>query len=155
MSDYQLTIDSITSVRALIDSAIVNGQTEKAWALSGQHALMVRQAAAMRAPIVSEALRAESLAKSVAAMVTPAAILKGAAEENDRQAAVRAEELAYEASVRNKAAREASDRAAAEKAKLEEKQQAKRLAEEELQSQALVAEIAGRVAKELASRRKS
>ncbi len=150
--EYQLTLDSIATVRTLIDTAIESGQTERAWELSGKHALMARQAASMRAPVVAERMKAEAAVARAAYLASPDQIMRGAAIEQERVRAEREEEETHDRAVRERAAREAAEKAAAEKARLDEKHKAKLLADEELQAQKLAAEIADRVAKELAGR---
>ena len=150
-NDYQLTLDSIVTVRTLIDTAIENGQPEEAWSLSGKHALMVRQAASMRAPVVAERMRAEASVARAAYLASPEQVMKGAAIEQERVRAVQEEEAAHDRAIRERAARDAAEKAAAAKTLLDEKHKAKLLADEELQAQRLAAEIADRVAKELAA----
>ncbi len=150
--DFQLTIDSIATVRTLIDTAIESGQVERAWELSGKHALMVRQAANMRAPVVAERMKAEAAVARAAYLASPDQIMRGAAIEQERVRAEREEEETHDRAIRERAARDAAEKAAAEKTRLDEKHKAKLLADEELQAQKLAAEIADRVAKELAGR---
>ncbi len=88
--EYQLTLDSIATVRTLIDTAIESGQTERAWELSGKHALMARQAASMRAPVVAERMKAEAAVARAAYLASPDQIMRGAAIEQER---VRAERV--------------------------------------------------------------
>ncbi len=150
---FDLTMDSINAVRTCIDAAIREGRVDAAWALSGKHALMVRAAAQMRAPVVAEAIRAEALVARAKQLSSPEEIAKGVALEQKRQATEAAEAEAYNRNIRDKAANQAAEKAAAEKVKLDEAQHAKMLADEELQAQQLAAEIADRVAKELAAGR--
>ncbi len=94
--DFQLTIDSIATVRALIDTAIESGQVERAWELSGKHALMVRQAANMRAPVVAERMKAEAAVARAAYLASPDQIMRGAAIEQERVRAEREEEETHD-----------------------------------------------------------
>ncbi len=150
--DYQLAIDSINIVRTLIDSAIADGRTNDAWILAGKHAMMVRSAAEQQAPVVAERMKAEAAVARAAYLASPDQIMRGAAIEQERVRAEREEEETQDRAIRERAARDAAEKAAAEKTRLDEKHKAKLLADEELQAQKLAAEIADRVAKELAGR---
>jgi hypothetical protein len=149
--DYQLAIDSINIVRTLIDSAIADGRANDAWILAGKHAMMVKAAADQQAPIVAERMKAEAAVARAAYLASPEQVMKGAAIEQERLNQQRLEDEAQEHAIRARAAREAAEKAAAARAQLDEKHKAKLLADEELQAQKLAAEIAERVAKELAA----
>jgi len=149
--EYQLAIDSINIVRTLIDSAIADGRANDAWILAGKHAMMVKAAADQQAPVVAERMRAEAATARAAYLASPEQVMKGAAVEQERVRAEQEEEAAHDRAIRERAARDAAEKAAAAKTLLDEKHKAKLLADEELQAQRLAAEIAERVAKELAA----
>src|SRR5208283_1085184 len=120
---------------------IADGRANDAWILAGKHAMMVKAAADQQAPVVAERMRAEAATARAAYLASPEQIMKGAAVEQERVRAEQEEEAAHDRAICERAARDAAEKATAEKAKLEEKQQLKRLADEELEAQKLASQI--------------